>query len=108
MPSNNLPVLSPLTLRDEICFCGRYFSSRPPPTEPALLPRPPPKNYSMDSKPSEFGPTVLSPNTRKTRRVMPEKGNDHVIGNEKSGPASMSFNFSVYDNRPPARPTINR
>ncbi|PWA35427.1 cyclin-dependent kinase D-1 [Artemisia annua] len=55
----------------------RYFSSGPPPTEPALLPRPPPKKDSMDSKPSEFGPTVLSPNLRKTRRVMPEKGNDH-------------------------------
>ncbi|PWA65262.1 Leucine-rich repeat-containing protein [Artemisia annua] len=62
-----------------------YFSSGPPPTEPALLQRPPPKKDSMDSKPSEFGPTVLSPNTRKTRRVMPEKGNDHGIGNERTG-----------------------
>ncbi|PWA73240.1 cyclin-dependent kinase D-1 [Artemisia annua] len=51
------PVLSPLTFRDGICFCGRYFSSGPPPTEPALLPRPTPKKESMDSKPSEFGPT---------------------------------------------------
>ncbi|GJX38575.1 cyclin-dependent kinase D-3-like protein, partial [Tanacetum coccineum] len=85
----------------------RYFSSGPPPTEPALLPRPPPKKDSMDSKPSEFGPTVLSPNSRKTRRVMPEKGDDHGIGNERSGPAPMSLDFSVFDHKPPVRPTIN-
>ncbi|XP_024990226.1 cyclin-dependent kinase D-1 isoform X1 [Cynara cardunculus var. scolymus] len=98
----------------------RYFSSGPPPTEPALLPRPPPKKESVDSKPSDFnpleGPTVLSP-TRKSRRVMPhpegyegnsrqpEKIDDH--GNERSGPAPMSLDFSVFAARPPARPTIN-
>ncbi|GJZ21219.1 hypothetical protein Tco_0558258, partial [Tanacetum coccineum] len=76
----------------------------PPPTEPALLPQPPPKK---DSKPSEFGPTVLSPNSRKTRRVMPEKGDDHGIGNERSGPVPMSLDFSVFDHKPPVRPTIN-
>ncbi|KAF5762744.1 putative protein-serine/threonine kinase CMGC-CDK-CDK7 family [Helianthus annuus] len=96
----------------------RYFSSGPPPTEPALLPRPPPKKESIESKPSDFGPTVLSP-TRKSRRVMPHpegydgnllqqaKFDDHGIGNERSGPAPMSLDFSVFDARPPARPTIN-
>ncbi|GKA81502.1 hypothetical protein Tco_0788194, partial [Tanacetum coccineum] len=83
-----------------------YFSSGLPPTEPALLPQPPPKD-SMDLKPSEFGPTVLSPNSRKTR-VMPEKGDDHGIGNERSGPAPMSIDFLVFDHKPPVRPTINR
>ncbi|GJS75306.1 cyclin-dependent kinase D-3-like protein [Tanacetum coccineum] len=68
------------------------------PTEPALLPQPPPKK---DSKPSEFGPTVLSPNSRKTRRVMPEKGDDHGIGNERSRPAPMSLDFLVFDHKPP-------
>ncbi|KAL7605991.1 cyclin-dependent kinase D-3 [Lactuca sativa] len=84
----------------------RYFTSGPPPTEPALLPRPPPKRESIDSKPPSDGgggPTVLSP-TRKSRRVMPHQ---HDHGNERSGPAPMSLDFSVFAARPPARPTIN-
>nr|XP_043636999.1 cyclin-dependent kinase D-3-like [Erigeron canadensis] len=90
----------------------RYFLSGPPPTEPALLPRPPPKKESVDSKPSDFGPTVLSP-TIKSKRVIShpeghvEKFEDHGIGNEQSGPAPMSLDFSVFDARPPRRPTIN-
>ncbi|KAI3749142.1 hypothetical protein L2E82_19749 [Cichorium intybus] len=92
----------------------RYFSSGPPPTEPALLPRPPPKKESVDSKTSDFnpmeaGPTVLSP-TRKSRRVMPHpEANAHLQdhGHETSGPAPMSLDFSVFAARPPARPTIN-
>ncbi|GAA0169208.1 non-receptor serine/threonine protein kinase [Lithospermum erythrorhizon] len=52
----------------------RYFSSGPPPTEPALLPRPPPKKDPENSNVStlnlDAGPTVLSP-PRKSRRVMP-------------------------------------
>ncbi|KAG9157700.1 hypothetical protein Leryth_022902 [Lithospermum erythrorhizon] len=43
----------------------RYFSSGPPPTEPALLPRPPPKKDPENSNVStlnlDAGPTVLSP-----------------------------------------------
>lgn len=79
-----------------------------------MLPRPPPKRESVDSRPSDFGPTVLSPTTRKSRRVMPhpegyvEKVEDHGIGNERSGPAPMSLDFSVFEARPPVRPTINR
>ncbi|XP_071716300.1 cyclin-dependent kinase D-3-like [Rutidosis leptorrhynchoides] len=90
----------------------RYFSSGPPPTEPALLPRPPPKKESVESKPNDFGPTVLSP-TRKSKRVAshPEgyvdRVEDHGIGNERSGPAPMSLDFSVFDAKPPVRPTIN-
>lgn len=87
----------------------RYFSSGPPPTEPALLPRPPPKRESVDSKPLEGGPTVLSP-TRKSRRVMPHpeaNSHQHDHGNEASGPVPMSLDFSVFAARPPARPTIN-
>ncbi|KAL0380135.1 UNVERIFIED_CONTAM: Cyclin-dependent kinase D-1 [Sesamum angustifolium] len=106
----------------------RYFSSIPPPTEPALLPRPPPKKESMSSKVSDFnppdGPTVLSP-PRKLRRVMPhregfdlnahqmDKMDDHEneirpAAGEKSGQAPMSLDFSVFGTRPPIRPTINR
>ncbi|XP_020551288.1 cyclin-dependent kinase D-1 isoform X2 [Sesamum indicum] len=105
----------------------RYFSSIPPPTEPALLPRPPPKKESMSSKVSDFnppdGPTVLSP-PRKLRRVMPhregfdlnahqmDKMDDHEneirpAAGEKSGQAPMSLDFSVFGMRPPIRPTIN-
>lgn len=72
-----------------------------------MLPRPPPKRESIDSKPPSDGgggPTVLSP-TRKSRRVMPHQ---HDHGNERSGPAPMSLDFSVFAARPPARPTINR
>ncbi|XP_051119238.1 cyclin-dependent kinase D-3-like isoform X1 [Andrographis paniculata] len=104
----------------------RYFSSIPPPTEPALLPRPPPKKES-NSRASDFnpqdGPTVLSP-PRKLRRVMPnrevfdlnaqhvdkpdEHGNDiRQSTGEKSGQAPMSLDFSVFGTRPPIRPTIN-
>ncbi|XP_073056398.1 cyclin-dependent kinase D-3-like [Primulina eburnea] len=105
----------------------RYFSSIPPPTEPALLPRPPPKRESVNAKVSDFnaqeGPTVLSP-PRKVRRVMPHREgfdlNAHhvdkmdVRGNEirpttgeRSGQAPTSLDFSVFGMRPPNRPTIN-
>ncbi|XP_010255942.1 PREDICTED: cyclin-dependent kinase D-1-like [Nelumbo nucifera] len=54
----------------------RYFSSVPAPTKPALLPRPPPKGDSQNSRPSDFdlqeGPIVLSP-PRKARRVLPQR-----------------------------------
>ncbi|XP_057479898.1 cyclin-dependent kinase D-1-like [Actinidia eriantha] len=54
----------------------RYFTSGPPTTEPALLPRPPLKKESMNSKISDFnqreGPNVLSP-PRKSRLVMPHR-----------------------------------
>ncbi|KAK3012739.1 hypothetical protein RJ639_008284 [Escallonia herrerae] len=102
----------------------RFFSSGPPPTEPALLPRPPPKKSSFNSMVSDFnpldGPTVLSP-PRKSRRVMPhregfevnayqaDKIDDH--GNESrqgSGHPPTSLDFSVLGARPPTRPTINR
>ncbi|KAI3454897.1 hypothetical protein Pfo_011560 [Paulownia fortunei] len=106
----------------------RYFSSIPPATEPALLPRPPPKRESINSKVSDFnpqdGPTVLSP-PRKQRRVMPhregfdvnahqmDKMDDHgneikQTAGERSGHAPMSLDFSVFGMRPPNRPTINR
>ncbi|CAH1447574.1 unnamed protein product [Lactuca virosa] len=85
----------------------RYFSSGPPPTEPTLLPQPPPKKESTDFNP----PTVMSPATRKSRRVVPVPVSvsvpDHRNGNETSGPAPMSLDFSVFATRPPARPTIN-
>lgn len=104
----------------------RYFSSGPPPTEPASLPRPPPKKESLDSKPPEFnpleGPTVLSP-PRKSRRVMPQRegfeenarqtdkiddhGNDIRHSAGESGHAPMSLDFSVFGAKPPVRPTIN-
>ncbi|KAF2309052.1 hypothetical protein GH714_000283 [Hevea brasiliensis] len=54
----------------------RYFSSAPLPTEPAKLPRPAPKQESVNPRASDFhpreGPTVLSP-PRKARRVMPDR-----------------------------------
>ncbi|XP_058228344.1 cyclin-dependent kinase D-3 [Rhododendron vialii] len=105
----------------------RYFSSGPPPTEPALLPRPPPKRDSLNSKVSDFnqreGPFVLSP-PRKSRRVMPhregidghtyqvDKVDDHVdeikpAAGERSEHVPMSLDFSVFGARPPSRPTIN-
>ncbi|KAK4479308.1 hypothetical protein RD792_014819, partial [Penstemon davidsonii] len=103
----------------------RYFSSIPLATEPALLPRPPPKRESVNSKVTDFnhgdGPTVLSP-PRKQRRVMPhregfdlnaqqmdEHGNENrqTAAGEKSGQAPMSLDFSVFGMRPPTRPTMN-
>lgn len=111
-----------------LCFSFRYFSSIPPPTEPALLPRPPPKKESINPKVSDFnpqdGPTVLSP-PRKQRRVMPHregfdinahnmvKMDDHgnetkQAAGERSEHAPMSLDFSVFGMRPPNRPTINR
>ncbi|KAL2462837.1 Cyclin-dependent kinase D-3 [Forsythia ovata] len=105
----------------------RYFSSVPPPTEPALLPRPPPKKESASFKISDFnsqgGPTVLSP-PRKSRRVMPQREgfevNPHQIdkidehGNEnrqaageRSEHVPMSLDFSVFGMKLPTRPTIN-
>ncbi|THG07893.1 hypothetical protein TEA_021065 [Camellia sinensis var. sinensis] len=95
----------------------RYFSSGPPPTEPALLPRPPPKKESLNSKVSDFniheGPTVLSP-PRKSRRVMPNhegfEGNEYQLDDAKEGrPAArertehvpMPLDFSVFGSRPP-------
>ncbi|KAL3651899.1 Cyclin-dependent kinase D-1 [Castilleja foliolosa] len=101
----------------------RYFSSTPPATEPALLPRPPPKKESINSKVSDFdtqeGPVVLSP-PRKQRRVMPDREgfdvsarqmDDHgngvrQIAEERSEHAPMSLDFSVFETRPPNRPTI--
>ncbi|KAF3668899.1 Cyclin-dependent kinase D-1 [Capsicum annuum] len=104
----------------------RYFSSGPPPTEPALLPRPPPKRESANSKMSDFnphdGPMVLSP-PRKSRRVMPhregfeanvrpENMDDHgnevrQAAGERSEQVPMSLDFSVFGMKPPTRPTIN-
>lgn len=105
---------------------SRYFSSGIPPTEPALLPRPPPKRESV-SKISDFnplnGPTVLSP-PRKSRRVMPNRegfdGNAHLADRmddheyetrqsaDERNEQAMSLDFSVFGTRPPSRPTINR
>lgn len=104
----------------------RYFSSLPPPTEPAQLPKPPPKRDPSDAKVSDFnpqdGPTVLSP-PRKSRRVMPTReglegnapqldkadahGNEFRHPAERSGQAPMSLDFSVFGMKPPSRPTIN-
>ncbi|CAI9767274.1 unnamed protein product [Fraxinus pennsylvanica] len=105
----------------------RYFSSVPPPTEPASLPRPPPKKESSSFKVSDFnsqgGPTVLSP-PRKSRRVMPqregfevnphqldkidERGNENrQAAGERSEHVPMSLDFSVFGMKPPTRPTIN-
>lgn len=110
------------------CFALRYFSSGPPPTEPALLPRPPPKRDSLNSKVSDLnqweGPTVLSP-PRKSRRVMPHRegidGNTYQVDKvdehadeikpadgERSEHVPMSLDFSVFGAQPPSRPTINR
>lgn len=98
-----------------------YFSSGPPPTEPALRSRPAPKRESLNLKVSDFnpqeGPTVLSP-PRKSRRVMPhrkgfEEGNayqvDKVVDHaDEIRPAAsgrsehipMSIGFSVFGPRP--------
>lgn len=104
----------------------RYFSSGPPPTEPALLPRPPPKREPANPKVSDLnphdGPVVLSP-PRKSRRVMPhregfeanvhpEKMDDHgneirQAAGERSEQVPMSLDFSVFGMKPPTRPTIN-
>ncbi|XP_057951958.1 cyclin-dependent kinase D-3 [Malania oleifera] len=108
----------------------RYFSSVPLPTDPALLPRPPPKKETLNSRASDFnhqeGPTVLSP-LRKMRRVMPhregfegnnyqvDKIDDHAndIRPSDSGqifrnePVPTSVDFSVFQSMPPNRPTIN-
>ncbi|NP_001311640.1 cyclin-dependent kinase D-3-like [Nicotiana tabacum] len=99
----------------------RYFSSGPLPTEPVLLPRPPPKRESANPRVSDFnsrdGPVVLSP-PRKSRRVMPqregfeanmrpEKMDDHGNAGERSEQVPMSLDFSVFGMRPPTRPTIN-
>lgn len=104
-----------------LLFLFRYFTSGPPSTEPAALPRPPPKRDPLNSKASDFnpqeGPTVLSP-PRKARRVMPQRegfeGSAQQVGKSEirqgagSGNAPMSLDFSVFESRPPARPTINR
>ncbi|KAK4365394.1 hypothetical protein RND71_016752 [Anisodus tanguticus] len=104
----------------------RYFSSGPPPTEPALLPRPPPKREPANPRVSDHnphdGPVVLSP-PRKSRRVMPnregfeanvrpEKMDDHgnesrQAAGERSEQVPMSLDFSVFGMKPPTRPTIN-
>lgn len=104
----------------------RYFSSGPPPTEPAQLPRPPPKREPANPRVSDFnpndGPVVLSP-PRKSRRVMPhregfeanvrpEKMDDHgnefrQAAGERSEQVPMSLDFSVFGMNPPTRPTIN-
>ncbi|KAK6942437.1 Protein kinase domain [Dillenia turbinata] len=99
----------------------RYFTSVPAATNPALLPRPPPKGESHP-KVSDInqhdGPTVLSP-PRKSRRVMPQRQGIELDGsaNEtrratgestgKSEEMPMSIDFSVFGSRPPPRPTIN-
>ncbi|XP_019227306.1 PREDICTED: cyclin-dependent kinase D-1-like [Nicotiana attenuata] len=105
----------------ELSLFIRYFSSGPLPTEPALLPRPPPKRESANPRVSDFnphdGPVVLSP-PRKSRRVMPqregfeanmrpEKMDDHGNAGERSEQVPMSLDFSVFGMRPPTRPTIN-
>ena len=111
-------------------FSFRYFTSGPPPTEPAKLPRPHPKRENLNARVSDLnqqeGPAVLSP-PRKSRRVMPQRDgfeeNAHQV--EKSDErvndirqatgermgwehAPMSIDFSVFGSRPPPRPTINR
>ncbi|CAI9773713.1 unnamed protein product [Fraxinus pennsylvanica] len=106
----------------------RYFSSVPPPTKPASLPRPPPKKESASFKVLDFnsqvGPTVLSP-PRKSRRLMPQREgfevNAHQLdkidehGNEnrqatgeRSEHVPMSLDFSVFGMKPPTGPTTNR
>ncbi|OIT31474.1 cyclin-dependent kinase d-1 [Nicotiana attenuata] len=133
-PSHKLSLSFYMKLVDAIMICGlavdvgaelslfiRYFSSGPLPTEPALLPRPPPKRESANPRVSDFnphdGPVVLSP-PRKSRRVMPqregfeanmrpEKMDDHGNAGERSEQVPMSLDFSVFGMRPPTRPTIN-
>ncbi|KAF8370044.1 hypothetical protein HHK36_031922 [Tetracentron sinense] len=108
----------------------RYFTSVPALTKPALLPRPPPKGDSLNSRPSDFnpqeGPLVLSP-PRKSRRVMlqhegfegnayqVDKVDDHVNevrqaageSTSRSEQMPMSIDLSMFGSRPPPRPTIN-
>ena len=104
----------------------RYFSSAPPPTDPAKLPRPTPKSRASDFDPQD-GPTVLSP-PRKSRRVMPDRerfeGNSsqlekidervgevrHAVGDfaGKSEQVPISIDFSIFGSKPLSRPTINR
>lgn len=104
----------------------RYFSSVPAPTRPALLPRPPKKGDSLNSKPPDLnapeGPIVLSP-PRKMRRVMPQReenafqaeriddsSNDvrQAAGDTgRSEHMPMSIDSSMFRSRPPPRPTLN-
>lgn len=103
----------------------RYFSSAPPPTDPAKLPRPTPKSRASDFEPQD-GPTVLSP-PRKSRRVMPDRETfqgdsnqaekiDERVGEVrqavgdfagKSEQVPMSIDFSIFGSKPLSRPTIN-
>ncbi|XP_012484235.1 cyclin-dependent kinase D-3 isoform X1 [Gossypium raimondii] len=103
----------------------RYFSSAPPPTNPAKLPRPAPKTQASDFNPQE-GPTVLSP-PWKSRRVMPDRerfeGNsnqkekiDERVGEVRQAVGEiagkveqvpMSVDFSIFGSKPMSRPTIN-
>ncbi|KAB2064929.1 hypothetical protein ES319_A09G054600v1 [Gossypium barbadense] len=103
----------------------RYFSSAPPPTDPAKLPRPAPKMQASDFNPQE-GPTVLSP-PWKSRRVMPDperfEGNsnqkekiDERVGEVRQAVGEiagkveqvpMSVDFSIFGSKPMSRPTIN-
>ncbi|KAA3455749.1 cyclin-dependent kinase D-3-like [Gossypium australe] len=103
----------------------RYFSSAPPPTDPAKLPRPAPKTQASDFNPQE-GPTVLSP-PWKSRRVMPGRerfeGNsnqkekiDERVGEVRQAVGEiagkveqvpMSVDFSIFGSKPMSRPTIN-
>ncbi|XP_047313807.1 cyclin-dependent kinase D-3-like isoform X1 [Impatiens glandulifera] len=97
----------------------RYFSSGPPPTEPVLLPRPPPKRESQNSTVSDYnqsdGPTVLSP-PRKSRRVMPQRvaHEENVHQSDEAGEYTgertellpTSVDFSIFGSGPPNRPTI--
>ncbi|CAA0838650.1 Cyclin-dependent kinase D-3 [Striga hermonthica] len=105
----------------------RYFTSTPLPTEPAMLPRPPPKKDAINPKVPDLnppeGPTVLSP-PRKQRRIMPireafdvnarQMANTEDLGNgirqtaeERGGQAPMSLEFSALGEGYPNRPTIS-
>ncbi|XWS37615.1 hypothetical protein CRYUN_Cryun19dG0059900 [Craigia yunnanensis] len=79
----------------------RYFSSAPPTTDPAKLPRPTPKSRASDFNPQD-SPTVLSP-PRKSRRVMPDRGRFEG----KSEQVPMSIDFSIFGSKPLSRPTVN-
>ncbi|EPS72121.1 hypothetical protein M569_02636 [Genlisea aurea] len=99
-----------------------YFSTIPLPTDPSLLPRPPPRKKdsvnptSSDAILPRGGPTILSP--RKQRRVSVQRegykenihhGLDKIDEHERSElqQAPTSLDFSVFGMRPPNRPTIN-
>ncbi|XP_068659305.1 cyclin-dependent kinase D-1-like [Aristolochia californica] len=102
----------------------RYFSSVPPPTKPALLPRPPKKGESLSTKPMDFnpqGPVVLSP-PNKLRRVMVNRDGldaqvDEQVGGglrQKGEDTSQSKNMpmsidvaAAFGSKPPPRPTLN-